>query len=157
MLRRKRTRVLIATATIMVGAVILAACGPAPGAPSSAAFDLRQKMDYHRMMNRRSLLGFDGSLEGTAQMHADRLAAGARNCSNLWHSPEMGAWYGGYAWGENVACVPGCPGDGTTVFYLWRGSPGHNANMLNPAFGVTGVGVTCNGTVQMVVAHYRSP
>ena len=60
----------------------------------------------------------------------------------------MGSWYGGYVWGENVACVPGCPNKGTLVLDLWWRSPGHQANILNPAFGLQGVGVTCNGSVE---------
>jgi uncharacterized protein YkwD len=156
MQRSKRTRLVIATATIVLAALALAACGPAPGPASSAASDVRARTDYLRLINGRNRLAFDGYLEGNAQLHADRLANGARNCNNLWHSGEMNAWYGGWAWGENVACVPGCPGDAALVIHLWMHSPGHNANLQNPAWNVTGVGVTCNGSVQMIVAHYRS-
>src|SRR5687767_2185184 len=112
MQRSKRTRVFIATATIVIGALALAACGPAPGPASSAASDVRARTDYLRLINGRNALAFDGYLEGNAQLHADRLANGASNCNSLWHSGEMGSWYGGFAWGENVACVAGCPGDG---------------------------------------------
>jgi len=156
MQRSKRTRVLIATATIVIGALALVACGPAPGPASSAASDVRARTDYLRLINGRNALGFDGYLEGNAQLHADRLANGASTCNNLWHSGEMGQWYGGSAWGENVACVPGCPGDGALAIDMWVHSPGHNANLMNPAWHVTGVGVTCNGRVEMIVAHYRS-
>ena len=51
---------------------------------------------------------------------------------------------------------PGCPGDAALAFDMWVHSPGHNANLLNRAWNVTGVGVTCNGSVEMIVAHYRS-
>ena len=153
---RKAMRGLVAAATIGVVAVVLAACGPAPGPASSAASDLRAKTDYHRVTNGRVPLAFDAYLEGNAQLHADRLAAGATNCNGMWHSLEMNAWYGGYASGENIACVAGCPSHATTTFYLWRGDPSHNAIMLDSAYAVTGVGVTCNGTAQMIVAHYRS-
>jgi uncharacterized protein YkwD len=133
----------------------LAACGPAPGPASAAASDVRARTDFIRGLNGRGPLTFDGYLEGNAQLHADRLADGATSCNDLWHSGEMGVWYSGTAWGENIACVPGCPADGAAPIDLWLDSPGHNANLLNPAWNVTGVGVTCNGTVQMVVAHYR--
>jgi len=156
MQRSKRTRVLIATATIVIGALALVACGPAPGPASSAASDVRARTAYLRLINGRNALGFDGYLEGNAQLHADRLANGASTCNNLWHSGEMGQWYGGSAWGENVACVPGCPGDGALAIDMWVHSPGHNANLMNPAWHVTGVGVTCNGRVEMILAHYRS-
>jgi uncharacterized protein YkwD len=157
MQRSKRTRLLIATATIVIGALALVACGPAPGPASAAASDVRARTDYLRLINGRNALGFDGYLEGNAQLHADRLANGASSCNNLWHSGEMGSWYAGSAWGENVACVPGCPNRGGQVLGLWWHSPGHQANLLNPAFGLQGVGVACNGAVEMVVAHYRSP
>ena len=152
---RGRTRWLAAAA--IAATLVLAACGPAPGPAASAGSDLRARTDYLRLLNGRSRLAFDGYLEGNAQLHADRLAAGATNCKNLWHSGEMRAWYGNFFAGENIACVFGCPADAATVVAMWLGSPGHNYLMLHRAFALTGVGVTCNGHVQMVVAHYRSP
>jgi uncharacterized protein YkwD len=157
MQRRKRTRAMIAAATIAVAAVFVAACGPVPGPASAAAVDIRFGQNYLRALYGRGPLNFSQYLEDNAQLHADRLANGASNCAGLWHSGEMNSWYGGYAWGENVACVPGCPDRGGQVLDLWWNSPGHQANVLNPAFGLQGVGVTCNGRVEMVVAHYRSP
>jgi uncharacterized protein YkwD len=68
----------------------------------------------------------------------------------------MGEWYSGSSWGENIACMSGCPADAGEAIDLWIHSPGHNANLLNPSWNVTGVGVTCNETVQMMVVHYRS-
>ena len=152
-----RTRALIAAATIAVCALIAAACGPVPGPASAAAVDIRFGQNYLRALYGRGPLNFSQYLEDNAQLHADRLANGASNCGNLWHSGEMNSWYGGYAWGENVACVPGCPDRGSQVLDLWWNSPGHQANILNGSFGLQGVGVTCNGRVEMVVAHYRSP
>jgi len=157
MQRRKRTRVVIAAAMIAIAALVAAACGPVPGPASAAAVDIRAGQNYLRSLYGRGPLNFSQYLEDNAQLHADRLANGATNCANLWHSGEMGMWYGGYVWGENIACVGGCPDKGTLVLDLWWHSPGHQANMLNPAFGLQGVGVTCNGYVEMVVAHYRSP
>jgi uncharacterized protein YkwD len=155
--RRQRIRGLCVAALLALATVIGAACGPAPGPASSAANDLRARTDYYRGLNGRAALEFDTYLEGNAQLHADRLAAGATDCNNMWHSGEMNDWYGGYAWAENVACVWGCPADAASVFDIWLASPWHNANMLSPAYARTGVGVTCSGSVQMIVAHYRSP
>jgi uncharacterized protein YkwD len=158
MQRRKRTRVVIAAATIMVAAFVAAACtGPVPGPASAAAVDIRAGQNYLRTLYGRGQLNFNSYLEANAQLHADRLANGASNCANLWHSGEMNSWYGGYAWAENVACVPGCPDNGRQVLDLWWNSSGHRGNILNGTFGLQGVGVTCNGSVEMVVAHYRSP
>jgi len=148
---------MFAAAMVAVAALIAAACGPAPGPASAAAADIRAGQNYLRALYGRGELNFDSYLESNAQVHADRLADGATSCANLWHSSEMNTWYAGYAWGENVACVPGCPDNGQQVLDMWWNSPSHQANILNPVFGLQGVGVTCNGTVEMVVAHYRSP
>ena len=102
-------------------------------------------------------LASNGTLANYAQYHADRLAAGATNCSNIWHSGEAYSWYAGYSWGENVACVGGCPSDGAQAFDMWLNSPGHAANIYNPSFGLIGVGVSCSGSVEMIVTHFRSP
>ena len=81
MQRRKRTRVLFATATIAIAAMVLAACGPAPGPASDAAADVRAGQNYMpRALDGRGQLNFDSYLESNAQMHADRLANGVTNC-----------------------------------------------------------------------------
>jgi uncharacterized protein YkwD len=150
------TRLLVAT--MAIGLVLpMVACGPAPGPASAAASDLRARTDSYRAANGRSPLTLDGYLEGNAQLHADRLAAGATDCSNLWHSTELSAWYAGSWAAENVGCDGGCPADAARVFSMWRASPSHNPIMSDATYGLTGVGVTCNGTVEIVVAHYRSP
>src|SRR5215813_11534868 len=51
MQRRKRTRVVIATATIVVAAFFAAACtGPVPGPASAAAVDIRAGQNYLRAL-----------------------------------------------------------------------------------------------------------
>jgi len=159
---RRRSRLLAMLAMAVAAVVVFAACDPAPPPPPSplspAASDLVARHNSYRSTAGEQTLVVDGGATANAQFHADRLAAGATSCTNsLWHSGEMGAWYGGYAYGENVACVSGCPNDAAIVWNLWMGSPGHEANVTNPAYGVIGVGVSCNGAVEMVVAHYRSP
>jgi uncharacterized protein YkwD len=121
------------------------------------AVDLAAHHNYLRALAGRGPLRLDGWIQVFAQYHADRLAAGATTCGNLWHSPELATWYAGYAAGENIACLPGCPTDGRRAFELWVHSPPHAANVFHPDYGVLGVGATCNGRVQMVVAHYRTP
>jgi uncharacterized protein YkwD len=139
----------------MVLALVLAGCADAP--PSSpTAGDL-----FARHTNLRAERGLPRAWNDTwatdhAQFHADRLAQGATNCSNLWHSPELGAWYTNRWAGENLACVPGCPSDGARAFNLWLGSPGHYQNIVNPHFEFIGIGVACSGSVEIVVAQYAS-
>ena len=145
---------------VLLLALFAAACGPTPDPPppaSPAAQDMVARHNYVRGLNGLGALSVDANMQTNAQFHADRLATGATNCATLWHSSELGAWYPGYASGENVACVSGCPDDAQRTFDLWLNSPGHAANVYNGGFGWIGVGVSCNGSVQMVVAHYRSP
>lgn len=111
--------------------------------------------DYVRSLEGLPGLIVDGAMQANAQHHADRLAAGSNGCGNLWHSPELAAWYGGSAAAENLACVGGCPADAGVAFDLWLASPAHAANIYGP-FARIGVATACNGSVQMVVAHYRS-
>ena len=153
-MRRRRSR-LLALATVLIAVFVFAACAPAP--PSSpAAADHVARHNYVRGLNGLSQLVHDGNLAANAQFHSDRLAAGAVNCANLWHSGELGSWYYGFSWGENVACVPGCPSDAERAFNLWLASPSHAANIFNGRYSLIGVGVACNGILQMVVTHFRS-
>ena len=136
--------------------LVLGACGPPP--PSSpAADDLVARHAALRSERGLPVETRDQYATDNAQFHADRLAARATNCSSLWHSPELGSWYTGRWAAENVACVTGCPADAAVPFWLWAHSPGHFANLVNPSYGVIGVGVSCSGSVQMFVAQYASP
>lgn len=61
--------------------------------------------------------------------------------------------------GENLAMVPGCgPEVAARTVQLWLNSPGHRANLLNPAFRWAGAGVAlgsgCSETY--VTADYGS-
>lgn len=156
-MRSRRIHRIVGTVVAVLATVFVTACVPAPPPASPAALDNSVRQNDVRELNGIPGIWVDGSLQQNAQMHAERLAAGAPNCSRLWHSDEMAAWYGGHTWGENVGCVPGCPNDAGQIVNIWLASPGHAANVFNPAFGRIGVGVACSGSVQMVVAHYRSP
>ncbi len=61
--------------------------------------------------------------------------------------------------GENLAMVPGCgPDAAARTVQLWLKSPGHRANLLNPAFRWVGAGAAsagdCSSTV--LTADYGS-
>src|SRR6478735_3796825 len=50
------------------------------------------------------------------------------------------------AWAENVASwSPGTGRDAASVFGLYMNSPGHKANILNPAMRFVGIGTVING------------
>ena len=54
--------------------------------------------------------------------------------------------YGGSSWGENIAWGYS---SAQSVVNGWLGSPGHKANIENPGFSSTGVGVAANGSGQL--------
>ena len=65
----------------------------------------------------------------------------------------------GRSLGENLAMVPGCGRNvAARAVRMWLKSPGHRANLLNPAFRWTGAGVAvgsgCSAT--FVTADYGS-
>ena len=161
-MQRRRRSLLIALATAVVAVLAFAACDPSPPPPNApqataaAKNDLLARHTYLRSINGLQPFASNGALANYAQYHADRMAAGATRC-NIWHSGEAYSWYAGYTWGENVACVPGCPSDGGQAFNMWLNSPGHAANIFKPQFALIGVGVACSWSVQMSVTHFRSP
>jgi uncharacterized protein YkwD len=140
-------------------AVLGAACVPGPGpAPSGGgggggvAGGIVNSINGARGQSGLPGLGNDGGLNGTAQFHADRLAAGGGGgCGNLWHSGELASWG---ASGETVACVSPCTGDGGRFVSMWLGSPPHRAILLG-GFSAVGVGAACNGGAMYAVAQFR--
>jgi uncharacterized protein YkwD len=158
-MRDRRIHRILFVVVALIALFVLAACAPPPPSASlsPAGNDVFAKHWVYRSAHGIPVLGLDDGATANAQFHAERLAGGSRDCSNLWHSREMGSWYAGYAWGENIACVPGCPNDATMAWNMWLSSPPHLANIENPVFERIGVGEACNGAVQMVVTHFRSP
>lgn len=51
-----------------------------------------------------------------------------------------------YPAGENVAYGTGSFGGAGSVLNRWKGSPGHNQNMLSRSYKAVGIGVSCAGT-----------
>ena len=153
-MRMTRTRRIVLVSVALLGLLLIAACG----APSPQAQDMIDRHNYARSQRGLQPLNVDGAAQIRAQVHADRLAAGAASCSSvqLWHSPELASWYAGTSAGENAACVPGCPSNGATAFGMWLNSPGHAANIFKPQFNSIGVAMSCNGRVQITVAQYHS-
>jgi len=56
-----------------------------------------------------------------------------------WDRMQAAGFYG-TAYGENIAAHTGTP-DPQLVFDLWKNSPGHYSNMINPNFNVGGIGI----------------
>lgn len=158
---RRTRRLLVLVAAVLSIGMLAAACDPAPAPPppplGPAATDVLKRHQDFRAFFALPQLQIDGDMTDHAQFAADRLAAGATDCSPLRHSPELGTWYGGTSYGENVACVSGCPADGAQVWNLWLNSPPHLANIARPVYERIGIGVACSGVVAMYVVQFRSP
>lgn len=82
-----------------------------------------------------------------------------RDGSPFWTRIIAAGYPRGRALGENLAMVPGCgPEVAARTVRMWLTSPGHRANLLNPAFRWAGPGAAsgadCSRTV--VTADYGS-
>ena len=165
-MRNRRTRrILCALTAVLTLGLIAAACGPtlAPAPPIQStpqADDIVARTNYLRSLGGTGAMGVDGNMQANAKFAADRVAAQVgSNCLNLsgsMHSPELASWYPGVSAAENLACVPGCPPDGSEPFGRWWNSASHKANMMNPAYTYIGVATSCIGSVMVAVGQYRS-
>ena len=83
-------------------------------------------------------LVIDASLTDVAQNWNNAMAATA----TLAHNPYTGVQIpaGWQSWGENVGWTK--PADAQRLHDAWMASPGHRANLLNPAFTHIGIGWT---------------
>lgn len=82
-----------------------------------------------------------------------------RDGSPFWTRLIAAGYPRGRALGENLAMVPGCgPEVAARTVRMWLKSPGHRANLLNPAFRWAGAGAAsgadCSSTV--LTADYGS-
>jgi uncharacterized protein YkwD len=89
-----------------------------------------------------SLLVADSRLDAAARNHsADMVARGYFSHTGLdGSSPSDRAQAAGYAGGAGENIAASSRGTALSVFSLWRGSPGHNANLLG-SYTATGLGV----------------
>jgi uncharacterized protein YkwD len=91
-------------------------------------------------------------LSQAAQAYAEVLAGGdcfGHACgpqADLRSRVEQSGYTGWTRLGENIAAGQRSPEE---VVDAWMASPGHRANMLNPAFGEIGVGVVSRGRTRL--------
>jgi hypothetical protein len=130
---------------IALAAVLVALVGMPRG--SEAAIDSEEQavltvINNYRQANGLGSLSLNGELNAAADWMSNDMAANDRfsHTDSLGRDPfqrmaDFG--YGYNTWkGENlVAGVDAAQ----AAFDLWKGSPGHNANMLNPNFKVIGI------------------
>jgi uncharacterized protein YkwD len=127
--RRLRLAVVLAAVALPLGA----ACAPVgQGAPP----DIYSKLNAFRAHYGVPPVAGCGSLGAIAQSHAEGMAARG-HLSHDGFPNRLQVFYGGYRWGEVVAY-----GQPTTdaVLWAWMASPGHRAQLLDPAFQHVGFG-----------------
>jgi uncharacterized protein YkwD len=156
--RRARRGALVVIALTLV--VVGAACRPSPSAgPAASSSPINDIVGRHNGARAQAGLpqfAVDGGMNANAQFHAERLASSGGGSCGLWHSGELGGWYGGHAAAENVACVGPCPSNGAQMMSMWLNSPEHRGNIFNGGYRYIGVGVACNGRAMYAVVHFRS-
>lgn len=106
-------------------------------------------VNVYRTANGSGLLTHDAALRSAARGHSQYM----EDTGTFAHegigdgTPQSRANAAGYPYsvGENVA-VSNFPGySANAMFGLWQGSPGHNANMLDPGYVTSGMGFAVGG------------
>jgi uncharacterized protein YkwD len=148
-----------------IAGIVLAliALRPVPGSAagdctigeSEIALDVNEQQmlqlinDYRRQNGRSDLVASPGLNKAAAWLandmaqrrvmsHTDSLGRGLDRLADC--------GYRYYPAGENVAYGTGTLGGAQSAFNSWRGSAGHNANMLNASYKAAGIGRACNGS-----------
>jgi uncharacterized protein YkwD len=133
---------------VVAAAVSLVVAAPAQAAAlSPAERSLLQEINRVRAAHGAPALRVDARLQRAARAHSvDMMKRGYFS-----HGDFSGrlARFGvqGTAMAENIAMGSGSYGTARGLVQMWLNSPGHRANMLNPAFRRIGVGVA-TGTFQ---------
>ena len=127
----------------------LEAAGQAPPLSSEEQALLDRVNDY-RIQNGLNPLSISASLTGAARLMSEDMATEDyfSHTDSLGRSPFERMALSGYdceaynTWcGENLAAGVASGGE---TFDLWRNSPGHNGNMLNPNYVVAGIAAAFN-------------
>jgi hypothetical protein len=125
------TAVLVATSMPLVSAAAVD--------PVSAELQFVDLINQERRQRGLTPLVTNGDLVAGARLQANAI----RNAGRLYHNPDLGSVTSGWTkLGENV-------GYGSTVSGLhiaFMNSPGHRANVLDPAYTHVGVGVVVDGS-----------
>jgi len=129
----------------------------APGLNGVAQADTRASRVIELTNEARMAAGLgrlvpSAELSQAAQAYAEVLAGGdcfGHTCgpqADLRSRVEQSGYTGWTRLGENIAAGQRSPEE---VVDAWMASPGHRANMLNPAFGEIGVGVVSRGRTRL--------
>lgn len=126
---------------------------PTPNPPANNVrtnVQINDLTNQHRKANGTAPLTYNYTIERDAQRWADYLAA----TGDFFHDPELGTTYR-YVYAENIYRIRGTRLTANHAMQGWLNSPGHRANMLNPGYSLSGIGIAQgkNGS-WIVVARY---
>jgi uncharacterized protein YkwD len=138
---------------ILAVAVLLWGCVP-PTEPSGEQQDIRADTNVYRAQNSVSAEAWSVNLQTWAQNQADANAASQQN-----NQSDLTALLAKYpslsTCGENVLTgASSAFADGSTVVAHWVADAVAKAKLLNPAFDITGVGITIANSQVWIVADY---
>lgn len=125
------------------GGMIPVCCAPTAGEKAEID-EVFRLLNEHRQANGVAPLAYDNQLEAAIQGHCLHMAehsffdhsAPESSVNSPWTRAEL---CGTSAGGENIANGQSSP---AAVMTSWKGSPGHNGNMLDPDFKRVGIGRT---------------
>ncbi|KAA0918550.1 CAP domain-containing protein [Dietzia sp. ANT_WB102] len=103
-----------------------------------------REIDSYRIANGRGALAPNPELDREAQAWADRLAARDEVVHN---TALLGRGYGENIVAAGIHCGAVCLVD------LWKNSPGHNENLLDPGYRSAGMGIAHSGNGKVFVVH----
>lgn len=109
-------------------------------------------INQYRSQNSRSALSLNTKLGRASELHSQDQAAGnfSSHTGSNGSTPEQRITAQGYSYSWNAENIYWNSGDGSAnaAFTWWKGSPGHNANMLSSNFTEIGIGRgrSTNGT-----------
>lgn len=141
--RRSRPRRIAGVAAVVVLAVATLA-----GCLSEEQQTVQSQINKSRAAAGRAYLANWDVASTKAQKWAEHLAqTGRLSHSNLASGYPSGSWCG---LAENVGMGPSL----TSIHNAFLNSPGHRANLLNPAYGHMGTGVAKKGNTYFVVHEF---
>lgn len=103
-----------------------------------------REIDSYRVAHGRGALGPNADLDREAQAWADRLAARDEVVHNTALIDR--------GFGENIVAA-GTHCGATCLVDLWKNSPGHNENLLDPGYRSAGIGIAHSGSGKVFVVH----
>lgn len=156
----------IAAGTLLAASVALGSTGPALAAPEQAGVEVISNSEAAALKAQQAkIVEFEKAINAFRQANGVQpLTFNVGAAADAWDWSKTQARAGGLshqqdhqrykpleglwgAWGENVAFSSSHSAQ--AMFTQWKNSPGHRANMLNPAFTTYGIGFSIDGNGHM--------